>query len=75
MTVTSAIALYFIVWWLTLFAVLPLWVRGQHEGGDVVAGTEPGAPVSPLMLRKLALTTVLAAPAAAAIWALISWIE
>lgn len=75
MTVTSAIALYFIVWWLTLFAILPLWVRGQHEGGEIVAGSEPGAPVAPMMLRKLALTTVVAAPATAAIWVLITWIE
>ena len=38
-------ALYFILWWVVLFAVLPFGVRSQDESGEVEAGTDPGAPV------------------------------
>lgn len=56
---TTAVAIYFIMWWVVLFAVLPWGVRGQHEGGDeIVPGTDPGAPAIPYLARKLAATTV-----------------
>ena len=44
MRVGTVIAIYFLVWWLVLFAVLPFGVRSQHEGGDIPPGTDPGAP-------------------------------
>jgi predicted secreted protein len=31
-SVTTAVAIYFLIWWITLFAVLPFGVRAQHEG-------------------------------------------
>jgi predicted secreted protein len=58
MTWLSAVVVYILVWWVTLFAVLPLWVA-PTEPDDVGHGT--GAPKHPHMLRKLALTTVIAA--------------
>jgi predicted secreted protein len=61
MSVTGAIALYFIIWWTVLFAILPIGVRSQSETGETTAGTEPGAPVAPQMLRKAFWTTILAA--------------
>ncbi|MGL4729681.1 MAG: DUF1467 family protein [Bosea sp. (in: a-proteobacteria)] len=61
MSVTGAIALYFIIWWTVLFAVLPFGVRSQAEDGQVTAGTEPGAPVAPLMMKKVLWTTLIAA--------------
>ena len=39
-------AVYFIVWWLTLFAVLPIGLRTQAEDNEVVLGTVPSAPQS-----------------------------
>ncbi len=57
----SAIAIYFIIWWLALFVVLPWGVRSQHETGFVEEGTEPGAPVFPHLGRKLIATTIVAA--------------
>lgn len=56
----SAIAVYFIIWWLALFVVLPWGVRSQHETGNVVEGTDPGAPAFPAIGRKLIATTVVA---------------
>lgn len=58
MTWLSAVVVYILVWWVTLFAVLPLWVA-PTEPDDVGHGT--GAPKNPHMLRKLALTTAIAA--------------
>lgn len=54
------VAIYFVLWWLCLFMVLPFGVRGQHEDGAVTDGTEPGAPIRPRLLIKLAATSVLA---------------
>jgi predicted secreted protein len=57
---TTAIAIYFILWWITLFAVLPWGVRSQAESGEVVPGSDPGAPAIPNLLMKLIWTTVVA---------------
>ena len=58
MSLATAIAIYFIIWWVVLFAVLPWGVRSQEEGGDVVSGSDPGAPVVPRLWWKLLWTTV-----------------
>ena len=42
MSLTTAIAIYFIIWWIVLFAVLPWGVRSQQESGAVAPGTDPG---------------------------------
>jgi predicted secreted protein len=54
-------ALYIVIWWITLFAVLPWGVHSQAERGKVVRGSERGAPVRPLMRKKLIATTLIAA--------------
>jgi predicted secreted protein len=56
-----AIAIFFTTWFVVLFAVLPFGVRSQHETGDVVPGTDPGAPVAPKLWIKAVWTTVLTA--------------
>lgn len=60
LTVPGAIALYFVVWWTVLFAVLPFGIRSQVQAGEVVPGSEPGAPALPVMAAK-AIWTSLAA--------------
>jgi predicted secreted protein len=52
---------YILTWWLTLFITLPLWVTPSEPGEP---GHQAGAPRRPLLGRKLALNTVLAA----AVW-------
>ncbi|MCZ8187779.1 MAG: DUF1467 family protein [Beijerinckiaceae bacterium] len=54
MSIGSGIAIYFVIWWTTLFAVLPLGVRSQVEAGEIAPGTEPGAPAS-TNIRKIVL--------------------
>ena len=61
MAVGSIIAVYMVVWWICLFLVLPLGTRSQLEAGEVVRGTEPGAPVLPRLWTKVLITTALAA--------------
>jgi len=68
MNIVGILALYFVIWWITLFAVLPFGIRSQHEAGDVVAGTEPGAPVLPGLLRKAVITSLIAAVIFAGVW-------
>jgi predicted secreted protein len=60
MTVTTALAAFFLIWWVSLFAVLPWGVRSQHEGGEMAPGTDPGAPVSFRLGRTLLWTTAVA---------------
>jgi predicted secreted protein len=74
MSTAGAIALYFIVWWITLFAILPIGIRSQHEDGNVTAGTEPGAPLAPMMLKKALWTSIAAVPVTAlAFWWIVTF--
>jgi predicted secreted protein len=59
-TLTTALAIYFLVWWLTLFAVLPFGIRSQHEE-ETTPGTDPGAPVLPRIVTRLIWTTLVSA--------------
>lgn len=61
MVIASWFAVYFVLWWLCLFVVLPFGARNQEEAGDVVRGTEPGAPIIFRIWPKLLITSVVAA--------------
>jgi predicted secreted protein len=54
-------AIYFIMWWTVLFAVLPWGVRSQSETGEAAPGTDPGAPSVPALGKKLVWTTLISA--------------
>ena len=60
-SISTAFAIYFVLWWVVLFVTLPFGVRSQHEDGDSVAGTDPGAPIASQMGRKLIWTTAISA--------------
>jgi predicted secreted protein len=60
MSITTGIVTFIIVWWVSLFLVLPFGVRGQWEEGQVKNGSEPGAPIKPLIIRKFFITTGIA---------------
>lgn len=63
-----AIAVYFTAWWVCLFVVLPFGVRNHDEARqDLPEGADPGAPVTPLLLKKAVATTLLAAGVYAAV--------
>ena len=56
MAVSTSIAIYFLIWWIVLFAVLPWGVRAQGEGGT--PGSDPGAPIMTNLKLKLVWTTL-----------------
>jgi predicted secreted protein len=58
-SISTALAIYFVLWWVVLFLTLPFGVRSQHEDGESVAGTDPGAPIASQMGRKLIWTTAI----------------
>ena len=51
--------LYLLIWWVVIFAVLPVGTKPQADP-DTVSGWR-GAPVRPRLGRKLLATTVIAA--------------
>jgi len=64
MDFVTGLVVYLLIWWITLFAILPLGITGQAENGEIVAGTESGAPVIANVKSKAWTTTV----ASAIIW-------
>jgi predicted secreted protein len=59
-SIFTALAIYVVIWWIVLFAVLPWGVRSQHESGEMTPGTDPGAPVLTNLRLKLIWTTIVA---------------
>ena len=58
MSLTFGFAIYLVLWWLTLFMVLP-WST-QHTGThELNPGDDPDAPSKPNLLIKFTLTTLL----------------
>ncbi|MEO0549560.1 MAG: DUF1467 family protein [Pseudomonadota bacterium] len=57
-SITGTAVIFVISWWLCFFVVLPIGVQGQFEdGGDVIDGSEEGAPKEPMLKRKLIWAT------------------
>ena len=58
----TLVAIYLTLWWTTLFVVLPLGARSNHEAGaDIPAGHEPSSPHVFNLKRKAFTTTWVAA--------------
>ncbi len=65
----TGIVVYVLTWWITLFAVLPLWVTPAERDDP---GHGAGAPQRPRMLLKVAVTTAVSALIWLGIYALVS---
>lgn len=66
MTWTIGIATYVVIWWITIFAVLP-WGVKPAEKGDLGHGA--GAPANPRLGLKAAVTTLVAG----ILWLIVYW--
>jgi predicted secreted protein len=55
----TGLVVYFLIWWIVLFAVLPLGTRPVNDP-DPSSGWR-GAPEHPHLLRKVVITTLVAA--------------
>ncbi len=60
MGITSAFVLLAVIWFVVLFVVLPLRLTTQGDTGEVVPGTQPGAPATLDLGRKLRIVTLVA---------------
>ena len=54
----TGIVLYILIWWVALFAVLPIGTRAV-ENPDETSGWR-GAPAAPRLWRKVGITTLVA---------------
>jgi predicted secreted protein len=70
MNLVFGLAIYFVCWWIILFAILPFGVKTQQEAGEVSPGTAESAPVAPHIVQKLIATTI----AAGVVFAFIYWL-
>jgi predicted secreted protein len=53
-----AVPMFITIWFVVLFAILPIGIHSQRESGTYVEGTDPGAPVNPQLWKKALLTTI-----------------
>ncbi len=72
MNPAGAVVIFVLVWWCVFFTLLPLGVTSRWEGAaDGVDGADPGAPAHPDLKRKALRATLIAAPVAGIIIAII----
>jgi len=66
----TGVVLYVLIWWTVLFAVLPLGTRPVEDPDDATGWR--GAPERPQLLRKVLITTAIAAVVWLCAWLLIT---
>lgn len=66
----TGVVLYVLIWWTALFAVLPIGTRPVEEADEATGWR--GAPQRPQLLRKVIITTLVAAVVWFGAWLLIS---
>lgn len=64
MTLIPGSLVFFVIWWIVLFMVLPLGVQRDENPHK---GFEPGAPKNPNLKKKFLITTIFSV----VIWAII----
>ena len=70
MTITAALVLFAVIWFMTLLIVLPIRIKTQGDLGDIVPGTHTGAPEVHHMKKKMWITTGISV----VLWAIIAGI-
>ncbi|MGC1711020.1 MAG: DUF1467 family protein [Methyloceanibacter sp.] len=72
MSLFFAVSMYLVIWWIVLFAMLPIGVRtSEEEGEKVVPGAVESAPHVPNLLPKMVATTVVSSIVFAALYVII----
>lgn len=70
MSLTSGIVLYAVLWFMTFLIVIPFRLKTQGDVGEVVRGTQAGAPHEHNLKKKAIITTVIAA----VLWVILAYI-
>lgn len=73
MTITAAIVLYAVIWFISLLVALPIRVRTQGEEDNVVPGTPSSAPMDPMIGKKMKWVTLVTTILWAIIASVIVW--
>jgi predicted secreted protein len=60
MTITAALVLFSVTWFMVFFCVLPLRFRSQAQEGRVEPGTPASAPEDAMIKPKAKITTLIA---------------
>ena len=68
MSITGAIVMYAVTWFMVFYMVLTLRVRSQADTGQVEPGTPKSAPADAKIVQRAKLTTIIAT----VIWALLA---
>ena len=59
MSITGAIVIYVILWWIVFFTILPLNIKSQLDNQKIYPGSEPGAPSDPKIIKRIFSTTLI----------------
>lgn len=70
MSITSALVLFVVIWFLTFLVVIPIRLKTQGDVGEIVPGTMAGSPHEHNLKKKAIVTTIIAA----ILWAIIAGI-
>lgn len=60
MTITAALVLYSVTWFMVFFCVLPVRFESQRDRGKVMPGTPASAPEDAMVGKKARITTAIA---------------
>lgn len=61
MSITAALVLFAVTWFMVFFCVLPLRFKSQADLGQITPGTPASAPEEAMVGKKAKITTVIAA--------------
>lgn len=61
MTITAALVMFSVTWFMVFFMVLPLRFRSQSQAGIIEPGTPASAPADAMVKKKAQITTGIAA--------------
>ena len=61
MTITAALVMFSVTWFMVFFMVLPLRFRSQSQAGVIEPGTPASAPADAMIKKKAQITTGVAA--------------
>jgi predicted secreted protein len=67
---TSGVVLYAVLWFVTFLTIIPIRLKTQGDVGEIVRGTQAGAPHEHHLKGKAIITTIVAA----ILWAIIATI-
>ncbi|WP_149141037.1 DUF1467 family protein [Gemmobacter caeruleus] len=69
MSITAALIVFAVTWFMVFFMVLPIRFVSQDEAGEVVPGTPKSAPASGGVKKKALITTAVTV----VVWAGLVW--